>query len=267
MRRFPNDALEPDYCHGDILLQFCSNTPQANVHALRDIIKHTPDLLGLRWKIDGFLPVAADASGKRQTARNLLGFKDGTANPDPADPKLMSSLVWLQAGDPTEPAWAAGGSYQVVRITRNFVERWDRTPLGEQEAIMGRDKASGAPMGLADEHDDPDYGSDPHGTRIRLDAHIRLANPHTRETLATRILRRGYNYSRGITKSGQLDMGLLFICFQSDLDAGFIAIQERLNGEPLEEYIKPTGGGYFFVLPGVRDASGYLGEGMLAASA
>ncbi|MBN9010992.1 MAG: Dyp-type peroxidase, partial [Rhizobiales bacterium] len=101
----------------------------------------------------------------------------------------------------------------------------------------------------------------------RLDAHIRLANPHTRETLATRILRRCYNYSRGITKSGQLDMGLLFICFQSDLDAGFIAIQERLNGEPLEEYIKPTGGGYFFVLPGVRDASGYLGEGMLAASA
>jgi len=266
MKRFPNDALEPDSCHGDILLQFCSNTPQANIHALRDIIRHTPDLLGLRWKIDGFLPVAA-AGGKRETARNLLGFKDGTANPDPADPDLMKQLIWLQGGDPTEPAWAAGGTYQVVRIIRNFVERWDRTPLGEQEAIMGRDKVSGAPMGKPGEHDDPDYASDPDGKRIRLDAHIRLANPHTRQSMATRILRRGYNYSRGITKSGQLDMGLLFVCFQSDLDAGFIAIQERLNGEPLEEYIKPTGGGYFFVLPGVRDASGYLGEGMLAASA
>jgi deferrochelatase/peroxidase EfeB len=266
MRRFPNDALEPDSCHGDILLQICSNTPQANVHALRDIIKHTPDLLGLRWKIDGFLPVAAGADGRRETARNLLGFKDGTANPDPANAKAMDQFVWLRSGDPTEPAWAAGGTYQVVRIIRNFVERWDRTPLGEQQAIMGRDKASGAPLGKADEHDDPDYASDPHGQRIRLDAHIRLANPHTSQSLAARILRRGFNYSRGITRSGQLDMGLLFVCFQADLDAGFIAIQERLNGEPLEEYIKPTGGGYFFVLPGVRDAGGYLGEGMLAAS-
>jgi deferrochelatase/peroxidase EfeB len=266
MRRFANDALEPDSCHGDIFLQICSNTPQANVHALRDVIKHTPDLLGMRWKIDGFLPVAAGADGKRRTARNLLGFKDGTANPDPSDPKAMRQLVWL-ADDPTEPSWATGGTYQVVRIIRNFVERWDRTPLGEQETIFGRDKASGAPLGKAGEHDDPDYASDPHGKRIPLDAHIRLANPHTPQSLATRILRRGYNYSRGITKSGQLDMGLVFVCFQADLDAGFIAIQERLNGEPLEEYIKPTGGGYFFVLPGVRDAGGYLGEGMLAAAA
>jgi deferrochelatase/peroxidase EfeB len=154
-----------------------------------------------------------------------------------------------------------------VRIIRNFVERWDRTPLGEQETIFGRDKTTGAPLGKTGEHDDPDYAGDPHGKRIPMDAHIRLANPHTPQSLASRILRRGFNYSRGISKSGQLDMGLLFICFQSDLDAGFIAIQERLNGEPLEEYIKPTGGGYFFVLPGVRDAGGYLGEGMLAAAA
>ena len=65
-------------------------------------------------------------------------------------------------------------------------------------------------------------------------------------------LRRGYNYSRGVTNAGQLDMGLLFVCFQADLAAGFLTIQARLNGERLEEYIKPVGGGYFFVLPGVQ---------------
>jgi deferrochelatase/peroxidase EfeB len=60
-------------------------------------------------------------------------------------------------------------------------------------------------------------------------------------------------------------MGLLFVCFQSDLDAGFLTVQKRLNNEPLEEYIKPTGGGYFFVLPGAVDENAYLGQGLLGA--
>jgi deferrochelatase/peroxidase EfeB len=37
-------------------------------------------------------------------------------------------------------------------------------------------------------------------------------------------------------------------------------VQERLNGEPLEEYTLPFGGGFFFVLPGVRDAHDHLGR-------
>ncbi|MGK9235893.1 deferrochelatase/peroxidase EfeB [Inquilinus limosus] len=262
MTSFPNDALDPEYCHGDLLLQFSSNTPEANIHALRAVVKATPDLLSLRWKLDGFLPAATSKAGRKETARNLLGFKDGTANPNPADATAMDRIVWVQPGA-DEPAWTAGGTYQVVRIIRNFVERWDRTPLGEQEAIMGREKASGAPLGMKDEFDVPDYSGDPEGKAMPLDAHIRLANPRTRETANSLILRRPFNYSRGVTKSGQLDMGLLFICFQASLNAGFVAVQQRLNGEPLEEYIKPTGGGYFFALPGVPDKDGYLGQGLL----
>ncbi|WP_225769427.1 iron uptake transporter deferrochelatase/peroxidase subunit [Inquilinus sp. Marseille-Q2685] len=262
MPSFPNDALDPEYCHGDLLLQFSANTPEANIHALRAVVKATPDLLSLRWKLDGFLPAATSKAGRKETARNLLGFKDGTANPNPADAAAMDRLVWIQPGA-DEPAWTAGGTYQVVRIIRNFVERWDRTPLGEQEAIMGRQKASGAPLGMKDEFEVPDYSGDPEGKVMPLDAHIRLANPRTRETANSLILRRPFNYSRGVTKSGQLDMGLLFICFQSSLNAGFVAVQQRLNGEPLEEYIKPTGGGYFFALPGVPDKDGYLGQGLL----
>ena len=37
MPNFPNDQLDPDLCHGDILLQFCANTEESNLHALRDI--------------------------------------------------------------------------------------------------------------------------------------------------------------------------------------------------------------------------------------
>jgi len=60
-------------------------------------------------------------------------------------------------------------------------------------------------------------------------------------------------------------MGLLFVCYQADLAAGFLAIQDRLNGEALEEYIKPIGGGFFFALPGVRSPDNFLAEALLSA--
>jgi deferrochelatase/peroxidase EfeB len=265
MTGFPNDALDPSLCHGELSLQICANTPDATIHALRDILKNTPDLMLLRWKQEGSVPVLpARPDGERESARNFLGFRDGTANPDSQDPRLMESVVWVSEND--EPAWARGGSYQVVRIIRNFVERWDRTPLGEQERIFGRRKASGAPMNGRVEHDLPRYDNDPDGKITPLDAHIRLANPRTPASRASQILRRPFNYSNGVTKSGQLDQGLLFIVYQADLEKGFLTVQKRLNGEPLEEYIKPVGGGYFFTLPGVADEQDFLGSGLLAAA-
>lgn len=45
----------------------------------------------------------------------------------------------------------------------------------------------------------------------------------------------------------------------------YMTVQKRLNGEALEEYVKPIGGGYFFTLPGVADATHYLAQGLLEA--
>ncbi|RSC25908.1 deferrochelatase/peroxidase EfeB [Pseudomonas putida] len=266
MLGFPNDALEAERCHGDLGLQFCSNAPDTNIHALRDIIKNLPDLLYVRWKQEGSVPPQAPrkAAEPEQSARNFLGFRDGSANPDSSDAALMNQLVWVQHGD--EPAWAVDGTYQVVRIIRNLVERWDRTPLQEQESIFGRKKASGAPMDGQRETDVPDYTKDPEGKLTRLDAHIRLANPRTAASQPNLILRRPFNYSSGVNKNGQLDMGLLFICYQADLEKGFITVQNRLNGEPLEEYIKPVGGGYFFALPGVKNDHDFIGRSLLDAA-
>ncbi|WP_447651295.1 iron uptake transporter deferrochelatase/peroxidase subunit [Pseudomonas abietaniphila] len=264
---FPNDALEADCCHGDLSIQFCSNAPDSNIHALRDIVKNLPDLLLVRWKQEGTVPAQAPLKPGQtpESARNFLGFRDGSANPDSNNQKTMNELVWVQPGS-DEPAWAANGSYQAVRIIRNFVERWDRTPLQEQEAIFGRVKTTGAPMDGKTETDVPDYKKDPEGKVTKMDAHIRLANPRTAETQRNLILRRPFNYSNGVNKNGQLDMGLLFICYQSDLEKGFITVQTRLNGEPLEEYLKPIGGGYFFTLPGVADSNDYIGRSLLAAA-
>jgi len=265
MEGFPNDALDPKLCHGDLLLQICSNTAETNIHALRDVIKNLPDLLALRWKLDGFLPPHTIKRAGKDTVRNLLGFKDGTANLAVSDGTLMDRVVWVQPGN-GEPAWTAGGSYQVVRVIRNLVERWDRTPLAEQQRIIGREKMSGAPLGMSQEHDIPAYANDPEDKSVPVSAHIRRANPRTKASENSLILRRGYNFSRGITAAGQLDMGLLFICFQSDLSAGFLTVQSRLSGEALEEYIKPVGGGYFFALPGVPDNDQFLGQGLLGSA-
>lgn len=266
MTRFPNDALDATLCHGDLTLQICANTQDTTIHALRDIIKALPDRLILRWKQEGSVPATAPLpDGRVESARNFLGFRDGSANPDSEDAALMDQVVWV-GPDHDEPAWATDGSYQLVRIIRNFVERWDRTPLGEQEQIMGRKRDTGAPLDALHltEFDLPDYSLDPDGALTPMDSHIRLATPiiGARENL---ILRRPFNYSNGVTKSGQLDQGLLFICYQADLEKGFIEVQNRLNGEPLEEYIKPVGGGYFFTLPGIADASDYVGSTLIAA--
>ena len=68
-------------------------------------------------------------------------------------------------------------------------------------------------------------------------------------------------HTRGIDDAGQLDMGLLFIAFNRDLDWQFEAVQRRLAGEPLVDYVVPTGGGYFHLPPGARDAQDWVGSG------
>ncbi|WJV68422.1 iron uptake transporter deferrochelatase/peroxidase subunit [Pectobacteriaceae bacterium CE70] len=264
MVRFPHDSLDASLCHGDLLLQICANSNETVLHALRDIIKHTPDLLSVRWKREGFISGHAARTNGKETPINLLGFKDGTANPNTGDTTLMDKILWVGPHS-GEPSWAVGGSYQAVRIIRFYVESWDRTPLQEQQTIFGREKDSGAPLGMKHEHDEPDYRQDPAGKVIPLDAHMRLANPRTPETRVNLMLRRGYSYSLGVSNAGQLDMGLLFVCYQADLENGFLTVQKRLNGEPLEEYIKPIGGGYFFVLPGVKNTGDYLARGLLTA--
>lgn len=262
MPMFPNDRSDPGRTHGDLLIQICSQREIVAHHSLRRLMLATRGWLTLRWMQAGFQELNTLGPGRTST-RNLLGFKDGTANLDTHDSPTVHRYIWVSADD-DEPEWTVGGTYMVSRIIRNRVEFWDRTPLVTQELIIGRKKESGAPLSSDDEAATPEF--DDAGEVTPLSAHIRLANPRTPGSERNLILRRGFNYANGFSADGQLDQGLLFVCFQRSLSDGFLAVQARLDGEALEEYIRPEGGGFFFVPPGRRVAGEPFAAGLLRAT-
>jgi deferrochelatase/peroxidase EfeB len=166
----------------------------------------------------------------------------------------MDEHVWV--GGETDQPWLRGGSYLIARKIRIFVENWDRDYLKDQQDVIGRAKASGAPLTAlltgGGEFTAPDFaanGADGQPV-IPANAHIRLAS--FEHNGGTRILRRGYSFTDGIDpQAGTLLGGLFFIAFMKN-PAQFIRLQNSLAADALNEYIQHIGSGVFACPPGLR---------------
>ncbi|HEY1969847.1 MAG TPA: iron uptake transporter deferrochelatase/peroxidase subunit [Pseudonocardia sp.] len=249
---FSGDALEPSRSGGDLCVQACADDPQVAVHAIRNLARLARGTAAVRYSQLGFGRTSS-TSTSQATARNMMGFKDGTLNLKAEDNGALNTHVWGQPGDGA--AWMTGGSYLVSRRIRILIEPWDSTPLTEQERIIGRHKGTGAPFGHTDEFAPLDLtATGAHGSPlVDPKAHVRLA--HASQNDGATLLRRGYSFVDGTDALGRLDAGLFFLAYQRDPRTQFVRIQTSLAGksnDALNEYIQHVGGGLFACPPGVR---------------
>ena len=85
-------------------------------------------------RLGGFARVVDEVHGfKSFDERDLLGFVDGTENPEGA-----AALDAILVGD-DDPAFA-GSSYVVVQKYVHDLDAWDILPVEEQERVIGRTK-------------------------------------------------------------------------------------------------------------------------------
>ena len=257
---FAADELNLGISDGDLVVQACADDPQVAFHVIRNLARIGRGAVAIRWSQLGFSRTSS--TGRTMpTPRNLMGFKDGTNNLDTGDAGAMAEHVWVNGGD---APWMQDGSYMVTRRIRMLIEFWDRTSISEQEATIGRQKQTGAPLGGHDEFEPvPLDARGPDGALvIPVDGHVRLSAPSANNGVV--LLRRGYSFTDGIDPvTGELDAGLFFICFQRDPREQFVPVQRLLaENDALNEYIKHVGSGVFAMPPGTQDG-GYIGEGLL----
>jgi deferrochelatase/peroxidase EfeB len=187
----------------------------------------------------------------------VLGFKDGTNNL--RRPRDLDRRVWIED---RERSWMLGGTLLVVRRIEVDRERWDSLPEAEQEEVIGRRRASGAPLGREREFDPmPLWSTRPDGSPvIPHDAHARLAAPGSNGGAA--MLRRGYAFEEDEPGSA----GLVFLAYQRDPRRGFVPVQRTLaERDALARFTRTVGSAVFAIPPGARPG-GFLAEGLLAAA-
>lgn len=253
---FEGDQLVASRSDGDLVVQLCADDPIVLAEADRALQRAARPAFGLRWRDNGFRSTTAREGG--HTTRNLMGQLDGTNNVS-TGAATVGGPVWVDAA---RPAWLVGGTYMVFRRIRMLLDEWESLPVRQQERVIGRHKASGAPLGSEQETDAVDLDAvDAVGAPlIPAHSHVRLSTPRQGE----HMLRRGYSYSAAGLDDRSVDQGLLFISFQSDPRTSFVPVQQRLAAhDDLNPFTRTVGSGLFAVLPGVTDADDWFGRALL----
>jgi Dyp-type peroxidase family len=182
-----------------------------------------------------------------------FGFVEGISQPLFLDEDVGRSgssqaatpLQVVLTRDPYGAGECSYGTYVVFRKLRQDVAQFEQglrrmaAELGISDDLagamtIGRFK-DGTPLAVVAErgtgkHNDFDYSEDLAGAKCPFASHVRRSNPrgeldhvsHGPDWLS-RIARRGLPYGH----AGDADVGLLFVCYQSDISLGFELIQNN----------------------------------------
>ncbi|NGZ02628.1 MAG: peroxidase [Nitrospira sp. WS238] len=246
-----------------------AGTPVAEIigyqyaHQLRDGSGQPIEHFGFRDGISNPTFLAADED-------DVLKYGGSSRWKSWASPKIV--LVKDPLGGDDEQA---AGSYLVYRkleqhvrlfetMIRNFAQDGLRI-VDPSESDLERARAmifgrfrDGTPLALRDTPYGPryprtnynnfTYADDASGTKCPFHAHIRKVNPRDDEHPSPLIVRRGMTYGKrdfiseenNINALPNSDVGLLFMCFQSDIPTQYEYIQRRMVNNP-DFPVKGTG--------------------------
>jgi Dyp-type peroxidase family len=201
------------------------------------------------------------AGFQRIDGKNLLGFNDGISNPD----RLLNTVVWTTLKEEKEKF--KDSTYMVFQKIDHDLEKWQNMQIEKQEQWIGRSKSTGLLLGTLTKEEDQRLGFDMHSDdpivreralkkwkklykeqqdpekrffdnninqfkNIQLQcpvwSHVRKANPRQAYGAPkSLIFRRGYLYMEGSGLNGKFNSGLLFICFQKNIENSFEHIKKN----------------------------------------
>ncbi len=243
---FASDGpLDPGLSGGDLLLSVCGSDAGI-LHAVAAALLDAVPGAVRRWSQTG-----VRGAGEGTIVRNPLGYHDGIVVPR-TDAELDAN-VWITDGP------AAGGTIAVVRRLRLDVARFRGESAERQDAVVGRRRADGVPLSGGGPTDAVDLrAKTPEGDYlVPARSHARAAHPSFTDSAL--MLRRGYAYSNATAGGTDADDGLLFVCFQRELET-FVRTQHRLDEvDDLMTYATVTASASFLVLPG-RTTDGAWGS-------
>ncbi|MGK3953996.1 Dyp-type peroxidase [Microbacterium sp. I2] len=244
-----DEGLAAEAAGGDLLIAVYASDAAA-LHPVADRVLAAIPGARRRWAQQG-----VRGSGTGTVVRNPLGYHDGIIVPHTEDE--LAESVWIPSGP------AAGGTVAVIRRLRLDISGFGALAPAAQDRVIGRERASGAPLSGGARDDQVDLGAKtPEGEYlIPARAHARAAHPSF--TGSPLMLRRGYAFSNA---GPERDDGLLFVCFQNDLQT-FVRTQHRLDEtDDLMAFTRATASASFLIPPG-RVGGAPLGASLSAGPA
>lgn len=219
-REFHGEVHSAPATPGDILIHLRAGTQDVCFELAKQLMSRLRPYTRVQDEVHGF---------KFFEERDLLGFVDGTANPEDED--AQSAAV---VGD-QDPSYR-GGSYVLVQKYLHQMDEWEALSTGEQERVIGRSKLEDIEM--SDE-------------QKPANSHVALNDLDDVDGHAREIMRDNMPFG----EVGSAEFGTYFIGYAADPAVTETMLENMFIGNPpgtydrILDFSTAITGGLFFAPP------------------